>query len=123
MKNITIINAYIALMKIGKLDLPIDSSFDIFKLRKALKTVFDFYNEQEQKIIENNGGVYQNDGTFIFKTKELAEEVFKKIQELKSHEAEVEYEPVTININTIQGGLLSPDDIDAVDGFVIFVKE
>ena len=59
------LKAYTALMGMGKKAVG-KAAFALFRMKSQLKTVIDFQAEQEQNLVEKNGGKITEDGKILF---------------------------------------------------------
>ena len=117
MKQFRIINAYKALIKLGQQDLPIKLAFALFKIKQALQPQWDFQLDEENKLAA--GAKVSADGTVTFNTPEDADAFRKKLSELNNVDVNLKVKPVRIPLS-IPGAVLSMNDIEALDGFVVF---
>jgi len=117
MKQFRIIKAYKALIKLGQQDLPIRLAFDLFKIKQALQPQWDFQVDEENKLAA--GAKVDADGTVTFNTPEDADAFRKKLSELNNIDVNLKVKPVRIPLS-IPGAVLSMNDIEALDGFVVF---
>lgn len=120
MTNKQITGAYIALSRMGNMQFPLPVTYRLFLLRQKLKTQFDFCAEQEQAIISRHNGVPTNDGDYQFADKETTMATYTEMQELHDMDVDVELDPVEVDINQAMAGNMSMNDIQALDGIVIF---
>lgn len=120
MTNQQITNAYIALSRMGNVQLPIQITYKLFVLRQAFKTQFDFVAEQERIIVNRYNGTQTPTGEFQFADEETAIHVFDEMRELHNMDAVINFEKIEIPIATAAAGNLSMNDIQALDGIVIF---
>lgn len=120
MKQYAIIKAYKALTKLGQQDLPIKLAFDLFKIKRALQTQWDFQVDEEAKLTA--GTTVNPDGSVTFETPEKAEAFRARLKELASIDVDLKIKPVQIPLS-IPGLKLSMDDIDALDCFVQFTTQ
>lgn len=112
-----LINAYVTLIRTGK-QMPPDlkTSRKLFNLRKALEPHFEFYSEEQAKIIDEFGGKEQENGVISFGPKADKAEYSRRIAELNKLEVDVDFDPVKLSENTKLP--YTPDDLWQLDGFV-----
>lgn len=92
----------------------------IFSLKKLLQEPFEFYVEEEKKLIEEIGGAIQPDGTIIFPNQE---EGVKQLTEGREKLWGTEWEiPIDAPIifRDSEGLVLSGEEIGALDGLADF---
>lgn len=118
MKQEKIIDAYKVLNKLSACPLPIKTAYALHKLRVALKSVWDFQCEEEEKLIERLRPAVDADGNLTFATMEVKKEFLRIQHELSEQEQKIDFQPVTVGL--LDGITLSVHDIDALDGFVKF---
>lgn len=120
MKQVKIINAYRTLMNMAGETFPLPVAYKLYKLRKALEPQYDFQTEQERAAVEEFNGHFDDETKkIVFESVEVGEKFIKKLEELANMEVELEFEPVTINMNDIRMEI-TPNDIEKLDGFIIF---
>lgn len=117
MKQFKIIKAYKALTKLGQQDLPIKLAFDLFKIKQALQTQWDFQVDEETKLTAS--AKVNADGSVTFDTPEAAAAFRQRLKELSDIDVDLKVKPVQIPLS-IPGLTLSMDDVDALDCFVQF---
>ena len=92
----------------------------IFSLKKLLQEPFEFYVEEEKKLIEEIGGAIQPDGAIIFPDQD---EGMKQLKEGREKIGEAEWE-ISIDKPIIfrdsEGLVLSGEEIGALDGLADF---
>lgn len=121
MKQSKIINAYKALNNLSSCPLPIKTAYSLHKLRAALKSVWEFQCEEEGKMIERLNPTVDDNGDLVFKNLDDKQEFLRIQKELAEQEQEINYQPVTVGL--LDGITLSANDIDMLDGFVMFEVE
>ena len=92
----------------------------LFNLKKLLEPNFEFYAEEERKLVTELGGQIMDDGQIIFTDqqdgmKQLAE----KRKEILASECEIPIDTPII-FHDSEGIQLSGDDIAALDGLADF---
>ena len=118
MKQGKIIEAYRVIKNMAQESFPLPVAYSLYKIRKAMEPQADFQIEREKSLIEEFNGHPGENGMINFGESEVAKKFLEKIKELEEMEVEFDFEPVHIplteNIN------ITPNDIDKLDGFVIF---
>lgn len=103
-------------------------SYKLAKAAKELNAQRDFYTTEERKIVETyaikdkDGNVKILEGNRIsFKDQKDAIAFNSEINNLHNTEVDI-FEPITIPLNAFKEGEmdLTPNEINALDGFVIF---
>lgn len=120
MTNQQITNAYIALSRMGNMQMPLPVAYQLFQLRQTFKTQFDFVAEQERVIVERHDGVKTENGDYKFANKGIAMAVYNEMRELHDMEVEVQYNKVSVELSPTISGTLSMNDLEALDGIVVF---
>ena len=93
------------------------SAFEFFKLKLELEKVAVFQSEEEQKLIEKYGGVFQSDGkTIVIEDPEKREAFLAERKELENLDSGIE--PIDIDISSVPN--ITLDEIEALYGFVNF---
>lgn len=119
MKQSEVIRAYKALAKLGQQNLPIRLAYDLFKLKTALKTQYDFQVAEEKKASAN--ATANPDGSITFGTPEEAAAFRQKLMELGDIAVDLKVKPVQIPLS-IPGLTLSMEDVEALDRFILFTN-
>lgn len=99
------------------------TSRKLFSLKALTKPAFEFYQEEEKKIIEDLGGTIAEDGTIIFA--ENQEENFKKLAEGRSELYKSEWEiPIDkpLIFRDAEGVQVSGNDIETLQGLADFIE-
>ena len=99
------------------------TSRKLFGLKTLTKPAFEFYQEEEKKIIEDLGGTIAEDGTIIFS--ENQEENFKKLAEGRSELYKSEWEiPIDkpVIFHDAEGVQVSGNDIEILQGLAEFLE-
>ena len=99
------------------------TSRKLFSLKALTKPAFEFYQEEEKKIIEDLGGTIAEDGTIIFS--ENQEENFKKLAEGRSELRKSEWEiPIDkpVIFHDAEGVQVSGNDIEILQGLAEFLE-
>lgn len=99
------------------------TSRKLFSLKALTKPAFEFYQEEEKKIIEDLGGTIAEDRTIIFS--ENQEENFKKLSEGRSELYKSEWEiPIDkpVIFHDAEGVQVSGNDIEILQGLAEFLE-
>ena len=118
MKHERMFKAYAVLDKLKTQPMPIKAAYKLYKLMGVLKPEWDIQVELENRLIERLKPKFVNGSTLTFSENEEADEWRSQIAELNEAESDISFEAVNIPINDDMK--LSPEDIEALDGFVIF---
>lgn len=94
------------------------TALDLFHLKNMLKEAVDFQCEEEQKLVEQFGGVVTEAGMIIIADKEKRAEYTKERKKLAEMEYEVKTEPVRVDLEKAPD--ITMEDIEQLDGFVKF---
>ena len=98
------------------------TSRKLFGLRTLVKPAFEFYQEEERKIIADLGGKIAEDNTIIFADEK---EGFKKLAEGRTELLDSEWE-ITIDkpvlFHDSEGVQVSGNDIEALQGLADFIE-
>ena len=113
-----IIDAYKALQRLATQPMPIKTAYALHKLRQRMKPAFDFQAERERALMDELQPAMEGESQLRFKSAEDAQRWVAAMEELAGMETEIEIEPVTVAM--ADGITISPDDIGALDGVVIF---
>lgn len=114
------VNAYVTLVKFSGTKMPVQNAYKLYMLRKKIEPSYQFYAEQEQKIIEKyNGTVRERSVSFV--TAEDAKHASEEINELNIMEADIEFEPVTIDMEGIKDMNITMEDVANLEGFAVFM--
>ena len=111
------LSAYTAIRDMGRKATG-KAAFSLFRMKQRLKEVVEFQSEEELKLVEKFGGKVTEGGQILIADEE------KKLQFLKEHRAfydmvlDPPLETVTIRAEDLPE--ISLDEIEALDGFVIF---
>ena len=119
MKQNKIVEAYKIIKNMNGEKFPLPIAYKLYKLRKELEPQVDFQYEQEKNLVDEFGGVVQENGSINFGNPENARKFVEKYNELGEMETDIEIEPVVINMRDVNIEL-SPNDIEKLDGFIAF---
>lgn len=120
MKQYQINKAYNALGRLADMQLPVRDSRNLYMLSKQLGDAYDFALQQEKKLIEKYNGVLTGDGGITFSNSDEMKKFSEELAELNNLEIDVEFDPVIISCDAMEGQRISPSDIACLDGFVTF---
>lgn len=115
-----IISAVNALSRFGTAPLPIKVSYGVFKLRRQLEPHYTFELEQEKKLLAEFGGTVNKDKMISFEKEENAVRFANALSELNDMEVDVDFDPVYIQLDELAGYRIAPDDIEALQPFIVF---
>ena len=92
----------------------------LFTLKKLLEPNFEFYAEEERKIVEDLGGVIKEDGAIIFPDQaEGVRKLNEARRELLATECEIPIDTPVI-FRDAEGVQVSGDDIAVLEGIAYF---
>lgn len=120
MKNGRIVKAYNVLERLADQSMPIKMAYALFKLRQSLKPVYVFFSERETALFNELKPTVSEDGKLYFNSIRDRELWDAKHLELSDAESDVEFEPVSIPLTDSMA--LTPNDVEKLDGFVIFYE-
>lgn len=122
MKYELISRAYKAISKIATKDMKLKTSYDIYKLSKALKEYISFEQEKTQELFNKYNIQLDSSGSFSFNDQDKANAFIKEynstISELYNMDINIEFDKITIDIN--DNFELSPSNIEALEPFINF---
>lgn len=108
--------AYTTIMNMGQ-KVSGKPAFALFKLKQTLKGIVEFQSEEEMKLVEKYGATVTEDGRILpGDDAEKFAELVKEKEELGNMECDVV--PVEIDLDSIPE--ITMNEIEALDGFVIF---
>lgn len=115
-------NIISSLNKLINKELPIMTSYKLFKLIKQISKEYEFLNNKRTELInkyaerdEKNNIKYNNNNSIPIK-KDMVEECNQKLNELMSIEFNVEFEPISIEV--LGEISITPKDLLALDKFL-----
>lgn len=118
MTNGRIVKAYNVLEKLANRSMPIKMAYSLFKLRQQLKPIYTFFYEREKALVDELKPTIIGDGKLQFLTVEDKTRWEEKHTELTETETDIVIEPVSLLLS--EDFELSPNDVEALDGFVTF---
>lgn len=113
-----IVKAYKTIAKLSSGNMPLPVSYSLFKLKKVLANHFEFQIEKERELFAKYIPTQQADGSFTFASKADEQDFFNQITEISKLAVEVDCPVVTIPLNSDIA--LSIEDMESMDGFVLF---
>lgn len=121
MKQKKVTSAYIALVRLNTVQLHIKDAYNVFKLKKQLEETYLFMVAEQQKIVDKYNGTILGDGNIQFESNEIALKAQEELQELNDADIDIEVQEVSVRLDEVKGGTMSPNDMEALDGFISFV--
>ncbi len=119
MKQGEIIRAYKSLKKLSDQNLPIATACKIHRLIVKIRPVFEFQVEEENKMLNQLNPEVKGNGNIEFESVEDAQLFKSRMNELSDLEVEdIEITPVSIVAPA--DAVLTPNDIEALEGFIEF---
>ena len=98
------------------------TSRKLFGLKALLKPNFEFYMEEEQKLVEDLGGKITEDGKIIFADqKEGTKKFLEGREELNKTECEIAIDTPII-FRDAEGVQVSGNDIETLQGLADFIE-
>ena len=98
------------------------TSRKLFGLKTLLKPNFEFYMEEEQKLVEDLGGKITEDGKIIFADQEEGTKKFLEgREELNKTECEIAIDTPII-FRDAEGVQVSGNDIETLQGLADFIE-
>lgn len=124
MKQIKINQAYGAFLKLLELKFPIRISREIYKQSNILKEHYEFFVQEQDKIIQSyHGRVVNANGLVNFdgeNAEERSRKCFEELNQLNESDVEIEIKPILITETDYGDQIISPSDIGSLDGFIVF---
>lgn len=112
--------AFLALNKIRGMVKGMDA-LHVFHMKNKVKETVDFLAEEEVKAVEEFGGKITETGMVLFADNGKRQAYNKERERLGKITSDIEAEPVRIRIDRCPE--VTAEDIEALDGFVIFEEE
>lgn len=113
--------AYVALARLNAVQLHIKDAYNVYKLKKQLEDTYLFMVAEQQKIVEKYKGTILGDGNIQFESNEIAMKAQKELQELNEADIDIDVQEVSVRLDEVKGGTMSPNDMEALEGFISFV--
>lgn len=95
-------------------------AMQLWRIWKAAESAFEFQEAEERKLIERYHGVLDDESTVRFKTPEDAQSYRRDQAELGEVEIGTEIVPVRLTAAEMDRIAISAEDIDCLNGLVIF---
>lgn len=92
----------------------------LFSLKKLLESAYEYYAQEEKKLVEEIGGVIQEDGAILFPDQD---EGMKKLSEGRAEVLDQEWDvaiDAPIIFRDAEGVQVSGNDIETLDGLADF---
>lgn len=112
------VEAYKTIEKLSTQPLPVKAAYALHKLRRTLTPEWDFQMQRERQLLDKLKPSLVEGTKVTFSSAEDATEWRDSMDELNVMEFEYNEEPITVSVG--KDARLTLDDIDALDGFVIF---
>lgn len=119
MKQKLITSAFLSLMKLNNAQLPIREAYNVYKLRRQLEDSYDFAAERERAVIDKYNGVVAG-AQINFPENTDMEAVQNELIALNELDVAIEFTPVELSLEKLGDSTLSPNDIAALEGFIIW---
>ena len=113
-------NAYASMHKIAGMQLPIKQAYAIYLLSKKIKEHFDFFVEQEKKLIEKYNAEIKDNGTISFSNQEDAIKFQEEYNDYQAFEIEEDFTPITLKFADCGEQNITPADIANLESFIAF---
>lgn len=124
------VNASNAIKKMMGMDFDFKDSYNLYRLAKQFDTVVQFGAERERELVAKYNGTITNDGYISFahgeddESRRVGDEskaaFQKELAELNDTVIDEDIVPVCMSVEAMAGKPISPNDIMAIDGFVLF---
>lgn len=140
MKQKQITSAYQTLAKLKDSELPIAAAYRLSLLLKQLEPLVNSQIELEKKLLQKYGGVVKEDGRVDFskqntdltsanQTDEDRADVMRRmtgfaneVNELGEQEAEIDFKPIDLRLNSVGDVKLTLVDMTRLEGFINFIE-
>lgn len=115
-------DAYKAILRLSNTVFPYKIARNISKLKKRLAEEVDTISRMEKAIVEKHGGEIRKDNSVAIEGREQAEECADELNEFRLQDDDIDLPVVDLSkyASFIQ---ISPSDIDALEGLVMFGGE
>ena len=114
-----VISAYNSIDELAAVKIPIQSAFQLFKLKHLLEPYCLAELESEKKIAADNNGIIESNGTVKFSDLKSKEAFQNGMIELYQNEVEFEHEPIVIKLADLNASI-TMRTIESLDGFIKF---
>ena len=118
--NGKIIGAYRALLRLADQPLSLDAAWKMYQLRTALQPHWDFVIGEEQKACRLHGGRIGEGGEISFSSPQEKEAFLRQDRALIRMETEIDRKPVEMDRKDLSDARVSVNDLDALDGLVLW---
>lgn len=115
-----IINIYPALSDLRKLQLPYAKARDVYRLCKFFENEYNFFIEEESKLIIKYNGSVGADSFITFADNDSKVLYANDINKLKDIDSDIAFQPIVLTSNDIGAQTITPETIDRLDGVVTF---
>lgn len=122
-----IIKAIPALGELKKIRLPYTTARDIHRLDKALESEFQFFAQEEAKLISdyaakdgNGKPAVTGEGRITFENAEAKAKYQERIAELGALDAKIDIPTISLSSKDIGNELISAKTIEALEGIITF---
>ncbi len=108
---------FVALEEIRGQKMKKESAKKVFDMRNKVKSVFEFYNEQQKEVIERMGLSVSDDGKINFKNDISKVRAYQdEMEELRNVEQDIDIEKIDLSNEEIE---VSEAFLETADGFII----
>ena len=111
---------YPAVARLTDARLPAKKAFQIYKLAKKFRDLYEFAISEEKKIVDSLSGMIGDDGMIKFANQEDYVKFQDSITELHQVDIDIEFEPVILTEDDIVNLNITAADISTLEEFVIF---
>ncbi len=126
MKLYKLFQAYHPIDKACRMDFPYKKSREILLLRNRVRTEYEFYSQEEMKLVEQyakkdaDGRAEVKGGKVSFETLEHMKEYSDRLAELRDTEIDIAFLVIHITDQEIGDQRISGQDIDLLKDFIKF---
>lgn len=120
MNHKQLINAYVALTRMGGAQMDVKTAMALYKVRKTLEPYYQFCVEREEAIMERHEG-HIVDGNVTFSKMEDAASAQAELNELYQTEVEDSFIPVEVQADSLKECTMSLNDMEALDGIITLI--
>lgn len=128
MKQHQVNDAYQTLSKLNGTKFPIRVAYNMYQLLKKLEPSYTCEVDLERKLLAKYNGYVSDNGDLVFGSDDEPLEVRKQyradflseVNELCNIEVDLDFDPIIIRYDDMEGQTLSITDIAKLDGFVVF---
>lgn len=101
------------------MELPIKTAHAIYMMIKRLEPIYQCGVALERDI-RKNLNIFIDGDAMTYPSKEARDKYIEKMNELANMDVEFDVSPVRISIDDVNGQRITPSDIRALEGFVLF---